>query len=93
MMSTKQKYKKHTRRVDDIDVMIFPHGEGCSTLDGDATLSFELHAVHHRPNTIFTAHLRNAITKFCIQIFFFFFPSLSYGFIVRSDFAFPVMNC
>lgn len=44
--------------VNDIDIVIFPHGVGSSRLDGDASLSLKLHGVHSGSNTILSLHLQ-----------------------------------
>lgn len=43
--------------VNDVDVMILPHGVCSSWLDSDASLSLQFHRVHGGTNTIFPLHL------------------------------------
>ncbi len=44
-------------RVDNIDDMVAPLGEGGGWLDGDAALPLQLHAVHCRAHPVLTLHL------------------------------------
>lgn len=43
--------------VNDVDVMILPHGVCSSWLDSDASLSLQFHRVHSGANAIFPLHL------------------------------------
>lgn len=43
--------------VDYVDVVVLPHGVCGCRLDGDASLSLQLHGVHSCPHTILPPHL------------------------------------
>lgn len=46
-----------TWRVNDIDMSILPHAECSGTFDGDALLSFQIHAIHLRTDPVFSTYV------------------------------------
>lgn len=48
----------NTWRVNDVDVMVVPDGVGSSRLDGDASLSLQLHGVHGGSDPVLSLHLQ-----------------------------------
>jgi hypothetical protein len=56
------------RRVDNIDDMVAPLGEGGGGLDGDAALPLQLHAVHCCAHPVLTLHLYSSIIEWQFNI-------------------------
>ncbi len=48
-------------RVDNIDDMVAPLGEGGGGLDGDAALPLQLHAVHRCAHPVLPLHLYSSM--------------------------------
>jgi len=53
--------------VDDVDVVSFPDAVGSGGLDGDPTLSFELHGIHFRAHVVLSLHLVNRVDSLGVE--------------------------
>lgn len=64
---TRRRHSDHsavlTRRVDDVDVGVFPHGVRGCRLNRDSALALQLHGIHDGADSILTFHLRRKERK------------------------------